>query len=155
MSRVWRLTATCALQGLGLALVVGLVLVGGAAALGAMTPTSLALIVTLTLAFFALHSSWKMAQAMVGFADVVPAEPRVQASPDGARMEWPALGLVVEGEAAVMREPDLEVRAGGEPMRAPVEQAPEIAREALETLGVRGHEQRAETDEAAPKASKR
>jgi uncharacterized protein (DUF58 family) len=119
------------------ALAVGLLLVGGAVAAGGGTATTLALLVALTLLFFAFHSAWRMAQALTTVADAVPVDPDVSAGTDGkARLAWPSLSLVVRGQAAVLREPDLEAEVGGQPMRAPVDEPRQLAEDALDSLGV-------------------
>lgn len=137
VKRVWRLAAQCSVRGLVVALGAGLLLVAGAVAGGGGTALTLALVVAATLVFFALHSAWRVAQALDTVAETVPLPPQVTADPSGeAELAWPSLSLVVQGEAAVLRDPELEASAGGEPLRAPVDESRRLAEEALATLGL-------------------
>jgi hypothetical protein len=132
----WSLAARSSLRGLGLAAAFGVPIVAGARITGMTLAFQLGLVVALTLVAFALHSAWRMARGLQAFAETVPADPDVDAHSQGARLRWPAFGLVVQGRAGVMREPDLEARAGGEPMSAPVDEGEQLAEEALESLGI-------------------
>lgn len=148
MARVWRLTARCCLKGALTAAAIGSLIVGAAVLAGLQIGVELGLILAATLLVFALHSAWRMAQGLAAFAEAVPGQPRVQASAEGrARLDWPSLGLVVEGEAAVLHEPDLEAEAGGEPLQAPVDEGRQLAEQALSRLGVA--EPSLETEKAA------
>lgn len=108
---------------------------------GLPTAVGIGLIVTLTLVFFALHSAWRLARGLVAFADLVPGQPDVHARASGvARFSWPSLSLDVQGQAGVLSEPRLEAEAGGQPFEGTVDEGPELAEEALASLGVEpGH----------------
>lgn len=115
----------------------GALVVGAAATLGVPTAIGMGMILALTLVGFALHSAWRMGHGLATFAQAVPTEPDVTAKASGrARLAWPSLGLVVRGRAAVLREPELEAEAGGQPLRASVDEGEVLAQEALEALGI-------------------
>lgn len=139
------MAARCSVKGLGIAVVFASVTIGGGLMMGTFVSVGLGLIIGSTLLLFALHGAWQVARGLAEFAEPVPLEPRVRARTDGqASLEWPSMGLRVEAQAGVLREPELEVNAAGQPIRAPIDEGPEAAREALEVLGVDPGASRAE-----------
>lgn len=136
MPNAWSLAARCSLRGVGVAATLGLAIVGTAWWLGMTIALQLGLVLALTLVVFAVHSAWRMARGLQTVAEAIPGDPDVDAEPHGARLRWPSFGLVVHGRAALMREPDLEARAGGEPLTRPVDEGAELAEEALDSLGI-------------------
>lgn len=146
MARAWRLAARCSVQGVLLAAAVGLIVVVLAVRAGAPTATWLASILAVTLVVFALHSAWLLGEGLSSFAQAVPVDAEVDANPTGeAELRWPALSLTVEAEAGILRDPKLEAHAGGQPFEGDVDQARDLAEEALASLGVQPRDADAET----------
>lgn len=132
-----RVAARSSIRGLLVGAAFGAFTIGAGLAAGAPTATGIATIVTVTLLFFAVHSSWKLAQGLHAFAEAVPGEADVEVEPDGrARLAWPALNLDVEARAGVLTDPTLEAEAGGQPFEGEVEEAQRVAEEALASLGL-------------------
>lgn len=123
------------MKGLISVAIVGMLVIGLGITTGSPTAIGMAIILTVTLLVFAVHSAWKMASGLAAFAQAVPFEPSTRVSIGGARLDWPSLSLSVEGRAGVLREPDLQAVAAGEPMAAPADEGSQLARQALDVLG--------------------
>lgn len=137
MSRVWPLAARCSIRGVLVATAVSVVTVTAGVMAGVTTSIGLGVLIGATFFLFAGHGAWRTAEAVVEFADTVPKEPVVETEAGRvARLTWPALNLTLTGEAAVLKEPELEAEAAGRTLEASVEESRELAQEALEELGI-------------------
>lgn len=136
MPRKWPLVARCSVKGIVAAGLFSLFAMAGGLMVGTFSSIGLAVLMTLTLLGFAIHGAWRLAEGLEAFAEPVPVEPQVDARLSGAAsLTYPGLGIKVESQAGLLREPPLEVQAGGEPMEGGIDEAATLAEQALAAVG--------------------
>lgn len=133
----WSLAARCSVKGILTAVVFAMVAVLAGLQIGTFASVGISTMIAATLIAFALHGAWRLADALQAFAQTVPAQPYVEAETSGkACLKWPGLSITVESQAGLLREPPLEVQAGGQPLEGRIDEARDLAEEALAAVGI-------------------